>query len=200
MTPTPTQMDALREMVNIGVGQAASVLNAMVHSHIVLRLPIVEIFSPQEVEDKINNLSKGIFSAVRIGFKGPFAGSASLIFPAESAAKLVVLLTEEDMQSLDMDEIKIGTLTEVGNIVLNGVMGAIGNELQQHIYYSVPLYHEDALGVLVLDKTRNQDSSIIWIQTQFTIQEYLIDGDIVILFAVGSLAMLLESIDQALNR
>ena len=196
----PEQLDALREMVNIGVGQAAGVLNAMLRSHIILRLPIVEVLAHAELKSRVAGLSKGIFSAVRIGFKGPFVGNASLIFPAASAAKLVVLLTDDDRGATDMDAIKVGTLTEVGNIVLNGVMGAIGNELQQRVYYSVPFYLEDPLGILLAGEALENKSDVIWIQTQFTVQEHQVEGDIVILFSAGSLEMLVAAIDRVLDR
>ena len=197
MNLTATQMDALQEMVNIGVGQAAGVLNAMLRSHVTLRLPVIEILSQAELESRITRFRKQIFSAVRVGFKGPFTGSASLIFPTDSAAKLVIMLTEDDLQSLDMDEIRAGTLTEVGNIVLNSVMGAIGNELHQRLFYTVPAYLEDPFTVILAENEQDNRATVIWIQTQFSLQEQQIDGDIVILFGFGSIELLIAAIERA---
>jgi chemotaxis protein CheC len=112
----------------------------------------------------------------------------------------VVLLTDDDRGATDMDAIKVGTLTEVGNIVLNGVMGAIGNELQQRVYYSVPFYLEDPLGILLAGEALENKSDVIWIQTQFTVQEHQVEGDIVILFSAGSLEMLITAIDRVLEK
>jgi chemotaxis protein CheC len=200
MTPTAEQMDALREMVNIGVGHAAGVLNAMLRSHIVLRLPIIQVLGLVELREKVQSLGQGSFSTVRIGFKGPFTGSASLIFPSKSAAKLVDLVTENETASPDLDAIKIGTLTEVGNIVLNGVMGAIGNELQQRMFYSVPIYLEDPLSVLLGEKVADEDATVIWIQTSFLSQEQQIEGEIVILFGAGSIELLMTAVNRVMGR
>lgn len=199
MILTAEQMDALREMVNIGVGRAAGVLNAMLRSHITLHLPIVQVMQRTELQSKIFEMSKGVFSAVRIGFKGPFTGSASLIFPAISAAKLVDLLTQDETASMDMDAIRIGTLTEVGNIVLNGVMGAIGNELQQRMFYSVPIYIEDPMNTLFKEKNPDDTATVIWIQTRFVSQEQQIEGEIVILFGAGAMDLLMTAVNRAMG-
>ncbi len=47
-----------------------------------------------------------------------------------------------DGEQLDMDALRAGTFCEVGNIVLNGVMGSISNMLNFDFDYSVPEYLE----------------------------------------------------------
>ena len=198
MDLTANQLDALTEMINIGVGRAASVLNSMLRSHVRLHLPIVSVLSAKELQEKTERISKSVFSAVRLGFKGPFAGSASLVFPVESAAKLVVLLTGDEGEAADLDEIRIGTLTEVGNIVLNGVMGAVGNEIRGHIFYSVPIHTENPVEML-LDSAQDSGSTVIWVQTQFAVEQHQIDGEIILVFEVGSLDLLKTAIDQVMG-
>ncbi|MBP7688995.1 MAG: hypothetical protein KA765_13845 [Thermoflexales bacterium] len=202
MILTPYQLDALREMINIGVGRAAGILNAMLRSHIILRLPEVGVLSKAEVEAKASQYGAEVFAAVRLGFRGPFAGNASLVFPEDSAAKLVVLLTEGEAglsDDNDLDSIRIGTLTEVGNIVLNSVMGAIGNDLKQHIFYSVPTFQEESLHKMLADSTPDADSNVVWVQTQFSVEDHQIDGDIILVFEMGSLDLLLNAVNRQLQ-
>jgi chemotaxis protein CheC len=202
MILTPFQLDALREMINIGVGRAAGILNAMLRSHIVLRLPEVALLSHAEVEARASQYGPEVFAAVRLGFRGPFAGSAALVFPTDSAARLVVMLTEGEAGlsgDPDLDSIRIGTLTEVGNIVLNSVMGAIGNEIKQRIFYSVPAFHEESLRKMLADSAPGEGSHVIWVQTQFSVEDRLIDGDIVLVFELGSLDLLLDAVNRQLQ-
>ncbi len=107
------QMDALSEMVSIGLGRAAGMLNHMVGSHVGLRAPVVDLLSPAALERNKNEMQGAGLWAVRLGFKRPFAGNARLVFPTASAGTLVVLLSEEGTPSSDLDEIRVGTLTEV---------------------------------------------------------------------------------------
>lgn len=198
----PEQLDVLHEMINIGVGRAAGILNAMLRSHIVLRLPEIAVLSQAEVEARADQFGPEVFAAVRLGFRGPFAGNAALVFPSGSAAKLVVLLTEGETglsDDSDLDSIRIGTLTEVGNIILNSVMGSIGNEIKQRIFYSVPTFQEEPLRKVLLDITPSQALSVIWVQTQFSLEDQQINGNTILIFEMGSLDLLIDAINRQLQ-
>jgi chemotaxis protein CheC len=199
ITLTLEQLDAFQEMVNIGIGQAAGVLNAMLNAHVVLHAPVVKIVSQADLEEKKLTLKKEMLSAVRIGFKGPFAGNASLMFPTKSAVKLVILLTEDITDPQELDSIMVGTLTEVGNIVLNGIMGAIGTELKERIFYSVPNYVDNPLDVMPRLDPLIPENMVVWVETRFEVEEHNIDGYIVMIFESESLGLLVEAIDRVMR-
>jgi chemotaxis protein CheC len=199
MQLSPSQIDSLKEMVNIGVGHAAGVLNAMLNSRVQLHVPIVEMMNYEQLQVKAQSMGHGNLSSVRLGFKGPFSGKASLVFPAEEAIKLVSMLTGMEAGSSDLNDMRVATLTEVGNIVLNGVMGAIGSELKLHVFYSVPIYVDDPFEVLLSTQQPQLDASVVWVQTRFTIESESIVGDIILVFEVGSLDLLLEAVNRAMG-
>ncbi len=109
------------------------------------------------------------------------------------------ILTGSEPDSSDLDEMRVGTLTEVGNIVLNGVMGAIGNELKLHVFYSVPIYLENPFEVLLSSGQTQFDTNVVWVQTSFTLETESIVGDIILVFEVGSLDLLLEAVNRAMG-
>ncbi len=195
----PYHIDALRELVNIGVGQAAGVLNQMLRSHIRLQVPHVKVLSLSELKEETAKLGAETLSAVQLMFNGPSSGIASLAFPTDSAVKFADILIGEESGIPDFDSIKIGTLTEVGNIVLNGVMGSIGNILNQRIRYSVPTYIEDSVKGLLGLGGPDPSTTVLWAQTRFTIEQYQITGDVILLFEMGSLDVLLATIDRELG-
>jgi chemotaxis protein CheC len=195
----PYHIDALRELVNIGVGQAAGVLNQMLRSHIRLQVPHARVLSLSELKEEMEELGAETLSAVQLMFNGPSSGIASLAFPTDSAVKFVDILVGEESGIPDFDSIKIGTLTEVGNIVLNGVMGSIGNILNQRIGYSVPTYIEDSVKGLLGLGGPDPSTTVLWAQTRFTIEQYQITGDVILLFEMGSLDVLLATIDRELG-
>lgn len=196
MTPTFSQLDALQELVNIGVGRAAGVLNEMIDSHISLQIPFISILSPVEVKNELEKrLGGDRISAVRLGFTGSLSGSAQLVFPTDSASTLVSVLTNEELGTPDLDAVKIGTLSEVGNIVINGVMGSISNLLEQHFNYSLPSYIEDTVERLLTVNGFGINVTVLLAQTRFTIEQLHVEGDIILIFKVGSFDVLLEAID-----
>ena len=129
-------------------------------------------------------------------FAGEFAGVAQLVFPTKSAYLLVSMLTGEVLGTPDIDSMKIGTLSEIGNIVINGVMGAISNVLHQHLEYSLPKYEEGTVDLLWKVRTLEPDTVILLAQTRFTIETLQIQGDIILIFNVGSFDALLQAIQK----
>ena len=196
MNITSDQIDALKELINIGVGRASGVLNEMVNSHIILQVPFIKILSPEEMKAEMKELSKSPLATVRLGFKGPFSGTAALVFPPDSASKLVNVLTGEEPGSPDLDSVRVGTLSEVGNIVINSVMGSISNVLNQHINYSLPDYIEESIEDLLKPHESYPNVTVLLAHTHFLIKKLQIEGDIILIFEVGSLDILISAINS----
>lgn len=189
------QIDAIQELVNIGVGRAASVLNEMLDAHIRLQVPYIKIGSPLDLQLELeSSLGAEQVAAVRQDFSGPFSGIAELVFPTDSASILAAMLTGEELGTPDLDAVRIGTLSEIGNILINSVIGSIGNVLQQRLDYALPNYIEDTVENLLNLDDNNNDSTILLAQTQFTVEQLQIRGDIVLIFEVGSFDVLLNAI------
>ncbi len=105
MNVTDYQLDALKELINIGVGRAAGMLNQILDNHVYLQVPDAKILSLMEIQEhKVAEFDVEKLSAVRLLFKGPFSGTASLVFPQDSAGKLVNILTGEEPDAIDLDK------------------------------------------------------------------------------------------------
>ncbi len=195
MMVTPEQMDALKELINIGLGRAAGVLNEMVRFQVSLQVPFVKVLCTSDLK-KEKELGRCRVSAVRLGFRGAFSGSAALVFPPDSASKLVSVLTGEEEGTPDLDSVRAGTLTEVGNIVINGVLGSISNLLKEHINYSLPAYMEDSLESLLMYGDGDENTTVLLVRTSFNIRQLQIEGDVILLFEVGSFDALVSAVDR----
>ncbi len=189
-------IDVLQELINIGIGKAAGMLNEMLATHVILQVPVIRILSQQDLDRELGEISRNSLSAVRMGFNGSFSGNALLLFPPDSANNLVSVLTGEDSIEDDMDAIRTGTLTEIGNILINCVMGSISNAIGKQLSYSVPSYLEDSLlNMLQQNNESSRDATIILAKTHFIIEEHFINGDIILFFEVGSFDALLDSVE-----
>ncbi|MFH7030126.1 MAG: chemotaxis protein CheC [Heteroscytonema crispum UTEX LB 1556] len=200
---TEEQRDALQELINIGVGRAASMLNEMVDSRILLEIPFVNVFNAAELRQELAKLFKDdCFAAVRLSFTGSFSGTADLVFPTESASTLVAVLTGEEPGTPDLDAVKIGTLSEIGNIVINGIMGSISNVLKQRLNYTIPVYLEDKIeNILLLSNNISISDQTIFLlaQARFTIEQLEMMGDIILIFEMSSFDALIGAINQELE-
>jgi chemotaxis protein CheC len=194
-------IDAIREIVNIGVGRAAGQLQEMTGSHIRLQIPSITIVPFNEIEAFENTFISGDrLSAVLLDFKGSFSGISAVVFPPESAAVLVMLLTGEQEQSPELDAMRIEALKEVGNIIINAVMGSIANVLSEHLVYSIPTYYEGPMVNLAgLKRKSGSDECVLLARTNFLVEKLNVKGDILLILEIGSLDALVGSISRVLS-
>ena len=192
-------IDAIKEIVNIGVGRAAGHLNQMTNSHIRLQVPSVELVHLNEITAPDNKLfSEDMLSAVVLNFKGNFSGISAVLIPPKSAISLVMLLTGEVEDSPELDAIRIEALKEVGNIMINAVMGSIANALSEHLVYTIPIYIEGSIAeIMNLKKQGPEGEWVLLVRTNFLIESRNIEGHILFVLEIGSLDRLIESIHKA---
>ncbi len=200
MTLRREQMELLTECINIGMGQAASILHDMIQNPIRLQVPSVLILGSGEATRLLEEMGSEDMSAVNMKFGGLFNGNVSLVFPRPSAVTLVNLLFNGGPPSLDMDALKSGALTEVGNILLNSVMGSIINLMQAHLNFSVPSYLEDCPESIVRAMAQTgADTHLIMARTNFSVERNAVDGCVLIVFEISFLSTLGEALDRVLQ-
>ncbi|MDD4255524.1 MAG: chemotaxis protein CheX [Methanofollis sp.] len=194
MDVDPEDIDAIKELVNIGVGRAAAMLNEITCSHITLQVPTLQVIGIDEL-DRVDGLSGPQSAAtVKIDFRGFFTGTTALIFPPESAAALVTAITGEEEDQPELDALRTETLMEVGNIFINGVMGSIGNVLGQQITYTPPTYVEDTIANIARATRFDPDERVLLANTRFFVEEINVEGVIAMILEIGSLDVLLGRI------
>lgn len=185
---------SIREMINVGMGNGASVLNMMLNSHIVLQVPDIKFVNRNELLSELSDNRQEKLTAVNMGYTGEISGDVQLIFNRDSAVQLVTVLVGEDAAEDMVEELGAGALVEMGNVVLNGVMGSISNMLKFTLSYSVPGYIEDAAENLVMVEIDDNDNSILMAKTSFEIKEFNITGNLVLFFKDDSVSKLLEAV------
>jgi chemotaxis protein CheC len=129
MNLTPMQLDLLTELINIGIGRAAGSINQMSNAHVQLQVPHLRLLSDEGLAEYCQPIAGRMLSCIRLPFDGALSGLTFLIFPPAGASGLISIILGREHIPFDKDSLRIGTLEEIGNIVLNGVMGSISNFL-----------------------------------------------------------------------
>lgn len=186
-------IDAIRELINIGVGRAAGMLNEITQCPIVLQVPSISI---ENLERLTRILDENVppLSTISLHFQGTISGVAALVFPPESAALLVTLMTRDGDDDSTLDAIRIETLKEVGNIIINAVMGSIANVLEQHLKYSLPNYQEIRIAALAESLKDSADNRVVIANAHFYLEGTTINGNILLILEIGSMDALLAGI------
>lgn len=193
------QNDVLKEMINIGIGKGAEMLNAILDTHIKLDVPFIRILSQKEFQKDIKVNSVDTLAAVNLSFKGDISGNIELVFPTQSALNLVAALTGEKPQDVSLDSIRTGTLSEIGNIVINAIMGNISNMMSFNLAYSVPSYLEGNYEKLSQAIETGENSIILQARARFIIEALAIIGDIVLFMELDSYDKIFAIIETVEN-
>ena len=189
--------DALTEIINIGVGQAGNALNTMLAMHVELSVPEIKVMQMQEAQKELSPLDNSSLASVVLRFSGSVPGKAALLFPPESALNLVTLLVQEEPGDTDLDSMRSEALTEIGNIVLNSVLGNFANFLHMDLEYSLPDFmFETGIHDLLEQEALDAGYAIILAKAHFKVSQHSIAGDILLLFGINSMAELSMLLDM----
>ena len=146
------ELDALREMGNIGVGKAATSLSQMLGRTIEMSVPVASIVRIQELHRVIDpeKMVAGVVTALEDIENGQ-AGFLYINFPENSSDKLAELLLGD---SSDEDMVD-STLMEVGNILSSAFCDAIAEMLGIVLIPTPPNFARD-YAVAVIDAIVSQ--------------------------------------------
>jgi chemotaxis protein CheC len=193
------ELDILRELFNISVGKASSLLSEIIDRKIILNVPDVRILDMDNNINMQNFLPEkpdGIFMISSISFDYELEGKASMIFSAEKMRIFIDLCLNSDetgdYHEISFSDIDIDVIKEIGNIVLNAVVGEIGNLLDLKLTYSLPevkAYKKDEF-------FENKFSSILVLNITFLIENTKIEGAIFVHLTINSFSELMSKINE----
>lgn len=177
-------LDGVRELITIGVGHSAGILNRLTNAHITLTVPEVEIsdvISDSYMSIALNRLIPEDTSYITLKFAGEITGSFSLMIPDSSALNLVIILTGEEGSPDEMDALRVETLLEVGNIIISAVMSSLSILLTSRLSFEFPSYRSEKTVNILNPLILNHSDIGIIARTHFIVQQKEIDGEIFIL-------------------
>lgn len=166
---TEVHLDALREISNVGMGHAATALSQLVGETIYLHVPQVTLTDIAEVPDLLGGPEQ-VVVGITLQVRGDARGNIMLVFPLDSAKRMVTQLLGRDPSADAFDEIGISTIKEVGNILASSYLGAMGSLLHLTLIPSIPLLANDMAGSVIdflLIELSEEGNQALMIETEF---------------------------------
>ena len=195
------QLDALTELVNLGVSRAASSLREMVGAQVHLSVPTVSLETRARAIAILSEREASNLVAVHQVFEGDIAGRALLIFPETKSLELVRAVTGGDLSLEDIIELEQEALAETGNILLNGCLGTIANMLRRSLRMSLPeIIRGKGSEFFNLEPPPEAGDVVMFLYINFTVRQRNISGYIVMLMDIPSLAVLKSLLGEFIER
>ncbi len=124
---TARQLDALREVANIGAGHAATALSQMTGGTIMISVPQLNIAPLEEVPTQIAGPEEPV-AAVLMHMLGDLTGRTLLVFPKQTAIRLSELMLRRPAgSSKELGELEQSAIKEAGNILSGAYMNALSD-------------------------------------------------------------------------
>lgn len=195
------ELDALTELVNLGVSQAALNLREMIGKQVILSVPSVAMIDRQDAIEILGKSEPSKLVAVHQMFEGEINGRALLIFPEMRSLELVRAVTSSDLPLEDIIELEQEALAETGNIILNGCLATIANLLNRTLKISLPeILRGNSRALFSLDPPPEPGDVVLFVYINFLVHERDIQGYISLLMDLASVTSLKQLLDEFIQR
>lgn len=168
------QYDVLREVGNIGAGNAVTALSQLLQTKVDMSVPKVELLDIEKISSILGG-EELIVAGIYLTLDGDVKGSVMFLLKQDSAHKLVNQLMggNEEFNS-EFNDIELSALQEIGNIITGAYLASLSTLTQLKINQSIPYLCIDMAGA-ILDvpavEFGTQGDKALFIQTKFGDQD-----------------------------
>lgn len=191
------RFDVLKELGNIGVGNALTAISAMIDASVRMSVPRAGIVPIQEIPHIMGGPEKPV-SAVHSGVTGEVPGHVAFVLPLESAlATIDVLLRRPEGTTRVIDEQGASVIDEVGNIMTSAFLTALTDMSGLQMMPTPPETVVDmAAAVLtgVLLGMGPPEEGVLLVSTRVEENKGVVEGSFFYIPQPGSLGKLLKAL------
>lgn len=181
-------LDALKELANIGIGNAVTSLSQLLgEEKINMDIPVATLVPLQDVPEFLGEDEVPV-AGVYIKAAGDVDLTVLFVLSLDSAANLITNLVPGTEGGLD--QMGISVLIEVGNILTGSYINAVSLMTGLQLLPSPPQIAVDMSGAIistVMAENQLVDDEVVLLQTTLSTMESRIDGNILILPDGGTL-------------
>lgn len=190
-------IDVLREIGNIGAGNAATSLAQMINRRVEMVTPVVRIVDIADADKALGGPETPVI-AILVELYGDIQGIMMFILGNSFAQSLLQsLMGEEKVDCLHLSEMENSALSEIGNIMIGAYTAAIASLSRLEIKISVPAITADMVGSLLTVPAAEMGSvsdKIIFIEDDFINANDKITANMMLIPNLESLNKLMNSL------
>lgn len=198
-TLTELELDALTELVNLGVSSAATNLSELVREEVLLSVPKACVVTREQAILNLREHGAKRLVAIHQDFDGDIRGRALLIFPEARSMELIRAMVGAELSLDDIMELEQEALAETGNILLNSCLSTIANSLERNLKISLPeVIHGE--GPDFFTSQSGADETVLFIYINFVVKQRDIQGFLAMILDLPSLVTLRNLLDAYIER
>jgi chemotaxis protein CheC len=190
------QFDVLREIGNIGAGNATTALSTMINGKVDMKVPKVALLEFKDLADAVGG-AENLVVGILITLQGDISGMMMFMMDKKSAYRLVNLLMGKSLDNEDFSEMEYSALKEIGNIISGAYLSSLSTLMNIRIESSVPYMSIDMAGAILsvpaIEFGKVADKALI-IETQFSKDDSDVNGYFILIPTLDSYNVILSSL------
>lgn len=195
------QFDVLREIGNIGAGNATTALSQMINSKVSMNVPKVELLEFKELPDIVGGAEK-IVVGILFTLGGDVDGMMMFMMDKGASMHLVNILLgnmdqSEHIDTNEFSEIGLSALNEIGNIISGAYLSSLSSLTNLTITSSIPYMAIDMAGAILsvpaIEFGKIGDRALL-IETEFGDLDNYVNGYFILIPTLKSYSSILKSL------
>lgn len=191
------QLDALREIGNIGSGNAATALSAMLERAVNMAVPKIKVLDYNAVCEELGGPEQ-LLVGILFGMSGDVTGMIMFLLHKEFAHMVLNSLVGSEFDGYsELDDMDKSTIQEVGNIMAGSYVNAMASLTGLTIDVSIPTMNVDMAGALLSVPAiyyANISDKIIVIEDEFGHDQVGASSHILLIPEVDGLKKIMDSL------
>jgi chemotaxis protein CheC len=189
------QIDVLREIGNIGAGNAATALSTILDERVEISLPRVRI---TDFDTAVNALggAETMTVGVLVNFSGEANGMIMFLLNMEDAKAIMSILIQDDGgDDGQLSELKLSAIKEIGNILGSSYINSISTLTGLTINISIPYIAIDMAGALMsvpIIEFGSVGDKVMFIEECFSAEENNLTSNIIMFAEIETLKIIME--------
>lgn len=189
--------DVLREIGNIGAGNATTALSQLINTKIDMNVPKVELLEFKDLSDIVGG-AESLVVGILLTLEGEIDGMMMFMLEKESAHHLVNILMGKQIDNFEnFTEMDLSALNEIGNIIAGAYLSSLSTLTNMLITSSVPYMAIDMAGAILsvpaIEFGKIGDKALL-IQSQFGEDEREVNGYFILIPTLESYEKILASL------
>lgn len=188
-------MDILKEVGNIGAGNAATSLSDMLSKRIEMNVPEVSLLNYNDIIESIGG-AENVVVGVLIGFEGDIEGVILFLLKKEFVHLILNTLLGTELKSFEeISDLERSTLSEISNIMVSSYVNAISSLTDMRIKVMVPSLNIDMSGALldaVTAEFSEAASKVVFIKEKYYCQNEMVYSYMLLLPDKQSLKIIMK--------
>lgn len=191
------EFDVLKEIGNIGAGNATTALSQLINAKIDMKVPNVELLGFKDLADIIGG-PENLIVGILLTLEGQIDGMMMFMLEQDSAHHVVNMIMGREINSFeDFSEMDLSALNEIGNIIAGAYLSAISTLTNMTITSSVPYMSIDMAGAILsvpaIEFGKISDKALV-IKTQVYEDDRAVNGYFVLIPTLESYSKIMASL------